>query len=70
MQNCPGQRGPPAAKTRTALLYHKHDLHKPRAWGWAAIAQHGELSEREHENFILLESFKKYLMPKDFCSEF
>ena len=69
MQNWSGQRGSPAAKTRTALLYHKHDLNKPRAWGWAAIAEYGELSERERGQYILLESFKKYLMPKDFCSE-
>jgi hypothetical protein len=69
LQSWLGQRGSPAAKTRTAILYHKGDLHKPRAWGWAAIAEYGELSELARENFILLESFKKYLMPKDFCSE-
>lgn len=69
MQNWPGQRGSPAAKTRTALLYHKDNLHKPRAWGWAAIAEYGELSELDRGKYILLESFKKYLMPNDFCSK-
>jgi hypothetical protein len=70
LQNWSGQRGSPAAKTRTALLYHKHDLNQPRAWGWAAIAEYGELSDLERESFILLESYKKYLMPKDFPGEF
>lgn len=66
-RNWPGQRGTPAPKTRTALLYRKDNMSKPLAWGWDAVAQYGGLSSAEREQHILLESFKKYLMPEDFA---
>lgn len=62
----PGQRGSPAPKTRTALLYKRSSLAKPEAWGWEAVSMYGDLPEEERGSFILLESFKLYLMPEDF----
>lgn len=62
----PGQRGSPAPKTRTALLYKRSNLAKPQAWGWEAISMYTDLPETERVNFILLESFKLYLMPEEF----
>lgn len=62
----PGQRGSPAPKTRTALLYKRTDLAKPLAWGWEALSVYGDLPEEERANFVLLDYFKLYLMPDDF----
>jgi len=61
-----GQRGSPAPKTRTALLYKLSNLTKPIAWGWEAINQYADLPEIERKSFALLEQFKLYLMPDDF----
>jgi len=60
------QRGPPAPKTRTALLYRVADLTKPQTWGWDAVTQYADLPAEERNGFLLFESFKKYLMPNDF----
>lgn len=62
----PGQPGPPAPKTRTALLYEHDNLAKPIAWGWEAITMYADLPEDQRANFVLLEHFKLYLMPSDF----
>eukprot|EP00775_Hariotina_reticulata_P011136 gene11136-11289_t len=61
-----GQRGSPAPKTRTALLYKLSNVTKPTAWGWEAINQYADLPESERKGFTLLENFKLYLMPDDF----
>lgn len=60
------QRGLPAPKTRTALLYKASNLTKPQAWGWEAVTQYADLPPEERRGFLLFESFKKYLMPQDF----
>ena len=62
----PGQRGNPAAKTRTALLYRLSDMARPVAWGWEALKVYADLPVEVRSQFILLESFKRYLMPTDF----
>jgi hypothetical protein len=61
-----GQRGSPAPKTRTALLYKLSNVTKPIAWGWEAINQFADLPENERKSFAMLEQFKLYLMPDDF----
>eukprot|EP00775_Hariotina_reticulata_P011138 gene11138-11291_t len=61
-----GQRGSPAPKTRTALLYKLSNVTKPTAWGWEAINQYADLPEEERKGFALLTDFKLYLMPDDF----
>lgn len=66
----PAQRGTPAAKTRTALLYKLSDMSTPQAWGWEAVSQYADLPQVERVNFRLFESFKKYLMPDDFEGRF
>ena len=62
----PGQRGLPAAKTRSALLYKLADVSRPVAWGWEAVTKYAELGPEERPGYLLLESFKRYLMPTDF----
>jgi len=44
-------------------------LSKPRAWGWDAVAEHADLPELSRGRYLLVESFKKYLMPDDFKGE-
>ncbi|KAF6254621.1 hypothetical protein COO60DRAFT_300966 [Scenedesmus sp. NREL 46B-D3] len=65
-QYWPGQRGQPAPKTRTALLYHLSDTSTPLAWGWEAVVQYTDLPEEQRPHFVLLKDFKLHLMPEDF----
>lgn len=59
----------PSPKTRTALLYRTADLSKPQAWGWDAVTQYSNLPADQRQHFLLLQGFKKYLMPTDFPGE-
>jgi hypothetical protein len=61
-----GQRGQPAPKTRTALLYRSSDFSTPLAWGWEAVSQYADLPEEQCDHFVLLKDFKLHLMPDDF----
>uniref|UniRef100_A0A383VZU9 Uncharacterized protein n=1 Tax=Tetradesmus obliquus TaxID=3088 RepID=A0A383VZU9_TETOB len=65
-QYWPGQRGLPAPKTRTALLYSRSTPSTPLAWDCEAIEQYADLPEEQRPHFILLTDFKLHLMPKDF----
>ena len=68
-RNWPSQRGLPAPKTRTALLYRATSLDQPLAWGWDAVTQYADLPADQRHGFYLFESFKKYLMLNDFPGE-
>jgi hypothetical protein len=63
-----GQRGRPAPKTRTALMYDTSNPQAPLQWGWKAISGHADLPEAERESgrFVQLTRFKLHLMPNDF----
>jgi hypothetical protein len=39
------------------------------AWGWDAVTQYADLPAEERAGFYLFESFKKYLIPKEFPGE-